>query len=61
MESGTHNITFKLISGAKNKAADYLSWLVKLPLTTPATVNMLTVTHTDGPVSNTISHTKRLS
>ena len=28
-------------------------------MTTPATVNMLTVTHTDGPAFNTRSHTKR--
>ena len=30
-------------------------------MTTPATVNMLTVTHTDGPTSNTRSHTKKNS
>ena len=28
-------------------------------MTTPATVNMLTITHTDGPTSNTRSHTKK--
>ena len=28
-------------------------------MTTPAIVSMLTVTHTDGPASNTRSHTKR--
>ena len=28
-------------------------------MTTPATVNMLTVTHTNGPASNTRSHTKK--
>ena len=30
-------------------------------MTTPATVNMLTVTHTDGPAFNTRSHTKKNS
>ena len=59
LELTTYNITFQWISGAKNKAADCLSWLVELPLTTPATVNMLTVTHTDGPASNTRSHTRK--
>ena len=42
LELVTYNITFEWISGAKNKAANCLSWLVEL-LTTPATVNMLTV------------------
>ena len=32
---------------------------MELPTTTPATVNMLTVTHTDRPASNTRSYTKR--
>ena len=61
MESGTSNIQYNLkwISGAKNKAADCLSWLVELPVTTPSTVNMLTVTHRDGPASNTRSHTRK--
>ena len=59
LELATYNITFEWISGAKSKAADYLSWLVELLMTTPATINMLTVTHTDGPASNTRSHTKR--
>ena len=61
LELATYNITFKWISGAKNKAADFLSWLVELQTTTPATVNMLTVTHTDGPASNTRSQTKKHS
>ena len=56
LELATYNITFEWISGAKNKAADCLSQLVELP-TTPTTVNMLTVTHTDGPASNTRSCT----
>ena len=61
LELATYNITFKWISGAKNKAADCLSWLVELPMTTPATVNMLTVTHTVGLAFNTRSHTKKNS
>ena len=59
LELATYNITFKWISGAKNKAADCLSWLVEQLPTTPATVNMLTVMHTDGPAYNTKSHTKK--
>ena len=52
-------MTFEWISGAKNKAANCLSWLVELPMTTPATVNMLTIKHANGPASNTRSHTKK--
>ena len=59
LELATYNITFKWISGAKNKAADCLSWLVEQATTIPATVNMLTVTHTNRPASNTRSHTKK--
>ena len=59
LELTTYNITFEWISGAMNKAADCLSWLVEQPMTTPATVNMLTVTNTDGPASNTRSGTKK--
>ena len=58
LELATYNITIKWISGAKNKAANCLSQLVELPTTPPATVNMLTVTYTDGPASNTRSCTK---
>ena len=57
LELATNNITFKWISGAKNKAANCLSWLVEQLMTIPATVNMLTDTHTDGPASNTSSCT----
>ena len=60
LELATYNITFEWISGAKNKATDCLLWLVEQLMTTPATVNMLTVTHTDRPASNTRSHTKRI-
>ena len=44
LELATYNISFKWISGAKNKAADCLSRLVK-PITT--SVNMLTASSTD--------------
>ena len=43
LELATYNITFEWISGAKNKAADCLSCLVELPLTTSAPINMLSV------------------
>ena len=61
LELATYNITFELIPGAKNKAADCLSQLVELPTSTTTTVNMLTVTHTDGPAFNTRSHTQKTS
>ena len=59
LELTTYSINFEWISGAKNKADNCLSWLVELLKTTPATVNMLTVTHTDRLASNTRSHTKK--
>ena len=55
LELATYNITFQWISGAKNKAADCLSRLVEQLPATPAKINMLTVTHTDGPTFNTRS------
>ena len=61
LELATYNITFKWISGAKNKAADCLSWLVELPTTPTTTVNMLTVSHTDEPAFNITSCTKKNS
>ena len=60
LELATYNITFEWISGARNKAADCLSLLVK-PTSTSTSVNMLTVSHTDGPVFNTRSHTQNTS
>ena len=60
LELTTYNITFEWISGAKNKAADCLSWLVK-PTSTLTSVNMLTASHTDGPTFNTRSHTQNTS
>ena len=59
LELATYNITFKWISGAKNKAADCLSRLVEQLPATPATINILTVTHTDGPAFNTRSQTRQ--
>ena len=59
LELATYNITFEWISGAKNKAANCLSWLVEQLPTTPATVNMLTVMHTNRPAYNTRGHTKK--
>ena len=59
LELATYNTTFEWISGGKNKAAHCLSWLVEQLPTTPATVNMLKVTQTDRPASNTSSHTKK--
>ena len=59
LELATYNITFKWISGPKNKAADCFTRLVDQLPATPATINMLTVTHTDGPAFNTRSQTKQ--
>ena len=55
-----YNITFEWISGAKNKAADCLSRLLK-PTSTSASVNMLTASPTDGPAFNTRSCTQHTS
>ena len=61
LELATYNITFEWISGAKNKAADCLSWLVK-PTLTPTSVNMLTASSAaDGPPFNTRSCTQHTS
>ena len=48
LELTTYSITFEWISGAKNKIADCLSCLVE-QTSTSTTVNMLRLTHTDGP------------
>ena len=57
LELTTYNITFEWISGGHNKAAVCLSFLVKLPQTTPAQINLLSVTNSDGPAFNTRSQT----
>ena len=61
LELTTYNITFEWISGAKNKGADCLLWLAELPASTTTTVNMLTITNTDGPAFNTRSHIQKNS
>ena len=58
LELATYNISFELISGARNKAADCLSRLVK-PITT--SVTMLTAAPTDGPAFHTRSYTQNTS
>ena len=59
LELATYNITFKWISGTRNKAANCLSRLVKLPNDSKATVTMLTATNSDGPEFNTRSQTSQ--
>ena len=59
LELATYNIMFKWISGATNKVADCLSRLVEQLLASPAMINMLTVTHRDGPAFNTRSQTRQ--
>ena len=58
LELTTYNITFKWISGVKNKAADCLSRLVS---PTGKSVNMLTTSINDGPAFHTRSHTHSTS
>ena len=50
MELVTYNITFEWISGAHNKAADCLLYLVELPQAAPAQINLLSVTNSNGPI-----------
>ena len=59
LELATSNIKFKWMSGARNKAANCLSRLVKLPNNTKATVMMLTATNLDQPAFNTQSQTSQ--
>ena len=58
LELATYNISFELISGARNKAADCLSRLVT---PTSTSVNMLTASSSDGPASHTRGHTQTTS
>ena len=58
LELATYNISFKWISGAKNKTADCLYRLLK-PIST--SVNMLTASSNDGPAFHTRSHTQHTS
>ena len=58
LELATYNITFKWISGAKNKTADCLSRLVS---PTGKSINLLTASINDGLAFNTRSHTQSTS
>ena len=58
LELATYNITFKWISGAKNKAADCLSRLVSPARTS---INMLTASVNEGPAFHTRSYTQSTS
>ena len=60
LELSTYNITFNWISGAKNKAANCLSRLVR-PISTSASVNMLTASSTERPAFHMRSHTQHTS
>ena len=57
LELATYKISLEWISGAQNKAADCLSWLVELPQERQAIANMLCVTNLDAPAFNTRSTT----
>ena len=58
LELTTYNISFEWISGAKNKAADCLSWLAS---PTGTSINMLTSSFNDGPAFHTRSRTQSTS
>ena len=60
LELATYNITFEWVSGAKNKAAECLSRLVK-PISTSTSVNMLTASSADGLAFHTRSCTQHTS
>ena len=57
LELATYNLTIEWISGAHSKAADGLSCLVELPQATPAQINLLSITNSDGPTFNIRSQT----
>ena len=57
MELATYNISFKWISGARNKEADCLSRLVT---PTSTSINMLTASSNYGPAFHTRSISRRL-
>ena len=59
LELATYNITFQWVSGTRNKVANCLSRLVKLPNSRKATVMMLTATNLNGPSFNTRSQTSQ--
>ena len=57
LELATYNITFERIFGACNKGPDCLSCLVELPQTMTESINLLSVTNSDGPTFNTRGQT----
>ena len=60
LELATYNITFELISGAHNKAADCISQLVDIkdmPANATTSINMLVTSTPDGPATHTYSKT----
>ena len=60
LELITYNITFEWISGAHNKAADCLSWLVNVmdtPVTFTTSINILVTSTPDSPTTCTHSKT----
>ena len=59
LELATYCITFEWISGAKNKAADCLSRLVEPLQSASSSINMLSVSNTDGPAFDTRCHTQQ--
>ena len=59
LDLAPYNITLERISGTRNKAANCLSRLVKLPNDSKATVMMLTATNLDGPALNTRRQTSQ--
>ena len=59
LELATYNITFKWISGAKDKVADCLSCLVELLSTPSASINMVSVSNKDRQAFNPRSQTQQ--
>ena len=60
LELVTYNITFEWISGAHNKVADCLSWLVGVkdtPAAHTASIHMLVTSAPDSPATHTHSKT----
>ena len=59
LELATYNITFEWISGAKNKATACISCLVELLSMPLASINMVSVSNTDGLAFNTRSQNQQ--
>ena len=62
LELTPYNITFEWISGAHNKAADCLPWLVEVPrndtVAASILINSVTVSPADGVTAHTCNRTK---